>query len=509
MKFFRNYWFFIVLAAYTLLSLLWLTRFPFVHSDESWLSGLTRQMMTQGSIRVTEPFFDLYPRNPHAIKLLFHSLQMPWLLALGYNIFSARLMSLFFGILSLITFRRILIQLEISETMSALAALLLGFSSQFVYASHTARQEVVVLFFMLLALERLLGGHVTAGSLISAAGLWLHPNGFIAAAILFFILIATQSVTQSVTQRKAVLIFIGIHVISVLVLVGTSLVLDPHFFTNYLSYGDTLEVTADAAGRLENFRDFYLKLYYQISATYFNASIGPWLIALPIATITGLLTRKWRTSTIGLTALIVLNGSLFIIGRFNPTSILFAFPWILMIVAGGLDRLGALEPLASRGVRWQHTLMILLIAWAAYGTSLELAPTVRDDYGGYLAQINAVVPPDSRVLGNLNTEFAFDSGALLDYRNLDFLEKRGLTLEAYLSMNDIRYVIVTDELAYIARNPKWNILYGDVSKWYPSLEAILAQRGTALLRFRDDTYSIRIARYIHTPEWYTTVYELR
>lgn len=507
-----------MLAAYTLLSLLWLTRFPFVHSDESWLSGLTRQMMAQGSFQVTEPFFDLYPRNPHAIKLLFHSLQMPWLLALGYNIVAVRLMSLFFGVLSLAAFRQILIRVSLPETTSSLAALLLGFSSQFVYASHTARQEIVVLFFMLLALERLLAGRIKTGAIISAAGLWLHPNGFIAAAILFFILIAIQSVTRS----KAVLIFIGIHVISVLVLVGTSLMLDPHFFTNYLSYGDTLEVTADAASRLENFRDFYLKLYYRISATYYNASIRPWLIALPGAAIIALMMRRWRFSTIGLTALIVLNGSLFIIGRFNPTSILFAFPWILMIWAGGLERLNAevmKEKLAARpgmrklwkpgGVCWHHLLLILLMALTAYSTSLELAETSRDDYGRYLTQIRSVVPPDSKVLGNLNTEFAFETGWLLDFRNLDFLEKNHLTLDAYLTMHDIRYVIVTDELAYIARNPKWNILYGDVSKWYPELQAILAERGTELLRFRDDTYSIRIARYIHTPEWYTTVYKLR
>lgn len=513
MQFLRRHWFFIMLAAYTLLSFLWLTRFPFVHSDESWLSGLTRQMMTQGSFQVTEPFFDLYPRNPHAIKLLFHSLQMPWLLALGYNIFAVRLMSLFFGILSLVAFRRILIRLGLSVTTSSLSALLLGTSAQFVYASHTARQEIVVLFFMLLALERLLAGRLKTGTVLSAAGLWLHPNGFIAAAILFFILL--------VIQRKDALIFAGIHLISLVTLVGTSLALDPQFFTNYLSYGDTLEVTADAASRLENFRDFYLKLYHRISATYYNADVRAWLTALPAAALIAALTPRQRASAIGLTGLIVLNAALFIIGRFNPTSILFAFPWLILILAGGLeafkqasqrgkwaDRLQILKNSKPFGRAWHQGLLILLIALAAYGTSLEVSETSRDDYEGYLAQIRSVIPADSKVLGNLNTEYAFPPGALLDFRNLEFLEENDLSLEAYLNANDIRYIVLTDELAYIARNPKWNILYGDVLRWYPALEAILEKRGTALLRFRDDTYSIRIARYIHTPEWYTTVYEL-
>ncbi|SCZ79425.1 ArnT family glycosyltransferase [Acidaminobacter hydrogenoformans] len=514
MQFLRKHWFFVMLAAYALLSLFWLTRFPFVHSDESWLSGLTRQIMTQGSFQVTEPFFDLYPRNPHAIKLLFHSLQMPWLLTLGYNIFAVRLMSLFFGVLTLVTFRKLLIRIGLSGTTSSLTALLLGTSAQFVYASHTARQEIVVLFFMLAALERLLAGRLITGAVLSAAGLWLHPNGFIAAAILFFILL--------VIQRKDTLIFAGIHIISLLALVGTSLALDPHFFTNYLSYGDTLEVTADAAGRLENFRDFYLKLFHRISATYYNADVRAWLTALPAAALIAALTPRQRASAIGLTALVVLNAALFIIGRFNPTSILFAFPWLIMILAGGLEalkqasergkwagKLTALNNSKPFGCSWHHSFLILLIALAAYGTSLEALETSRDDYEGYLSQIRSVIPADSKVLGNLNTEYAFPPGALLDFRNLEFLTENGLSLEDYLNANDIHYIILTDELAYIARNPKWNILYGDVSKWYPELEAILAVRGSKLLRFRDDTYSIRIARYIHTPEWYTTVYELR
>jgi len=299
MQFAKRHWFFILLTAYTILSLLWLTRFPFVHSDESWLSGLTRQMMTHQSFQVTEPFFDLFPRHPHAIKLLFHTLQMPWILTLGYSIFAVRLMSLFFGVLSLIAFRQVLIRLDISATAASLGALLLGASSQFVYASHTARQEIVVLFFMLLALERLLADRTKTGAAISAAGLWLHPNGFIAAAILFFVVM--------IHKKRALPMVILTHTLSLVLIITASLALDPNFFTNYLSYGDTLEVTADAASRLENFRDFYLKLYHRISATYYNANILPWLTALPAIVIIDLLKRHKRASYVGITAILVLN----------------------------------------------------------------------------------------------------------------------------------------------------------------------------------------------------------
>lgn len=510
MPFIRKHWFFILLAVYTLLSLLFLTRFPFVHSDESWLSGLTRQMMTLKSFQVTESFFDLYPRNPHAIKLLFHTLQMPWILTLGYSIFAVRLMSLCFGILTLITFRQILIRLEISATTASLGTLLLGASSQFVYASHTARQEIVVLFFMLLALERLLADRPRIGAAISAAGLWLHPNGFIAAGILFFITL--------LLKKRALPMVILTHTLSLFLIIAASLALDPHFFTNYLNYGDTLEVTADAASRLENFRDFYLKLYHRISATYYNANILPWLIALPVIILTDLLTKHKQASYVGFTAILVLNAALLAIGRFNPTSILFAFPWVILILTAALENAGPfgkpspylkLKYLDLAAIPWRYGLMILLIAFSINGTAHEVMITAEDDYTGYLNQIKSVIPAGSKVLGNLNTEYAFGPGELMDYRNLEFLEDNSLSLTDYIETRDIRYIIVTDELAYIARNPKWNILYGDVSKWLPELETLLAERGQELLRFRDDTYSIRIARYIHTPEWYTTVYELK
>ena len=74
-----------LLALFFLFGILTLTRYPFVHSDESWLAGLTRAMMEEGSPAVTEPFFDLKPRWPHAIKILFHLLQTPVIAGCGYS----------------------------------------------------------------------------------------------------------------------------------------------------------------------------------------------------------------------------------------------------------------------------------------------------------------------------------------------------------------------------------------------------------------------------------------
>ena len=87
----------VILAVFFVGNLCFLTQYPFVHSDEPWLAGLTRNMMEQGSLGVTETFFDLKPRYPHAVKSIFHLLQMPLIALFGYGAFSVRLLSLLGG----------------------------------------------------------------------------------------------------------------------------------------------------------------------------------------------------------------------------------------------------------------------------------------------------------------------------------------------------------------------------------------------------------------------------
>ena len=89
---------FITIISYISLNLIYLDKFPFVHSDEPWLSGLSKNMLENTSLSVTEPFFDLMPRYPHALKVVFHLIQIPFIYFFGYNIFSVRLISLIFGL---------------------------------------------------------------------------------------------------------------------------------------------------------------------------------------------------------------------------------------------------------------------------------------------------------------------------------------------------------------------------------------------------------------------------
>ena len=143
---------------YFLINLIFLSDFPYVHSDESWLSGLSRNILMNRDIKVTEPFFDAYGRNPHAIRLLFHLLQGAFIKIFGYHIFSFRLISLLFSIATLYSFYRLSKIILKSEKLSLFAMILVSTDLQYLYATHLARQEIIILFALILSAYLLIQG---------------------------------------------------------------------------------------------------------------------------------------------------------------------------------------------------------------------------------------------------------------------------------------------------------------------------------------------------------------
>ena len=63
-----KYFIYIYLLVYFILNILFLVDFPFVHSDEPWLSGLSRAMMESRSLAVTEPFLIVLKEIPIALS---------------------------------------------------------------------------------------------------------------------------------------------------------------------------------------------------------------------------------------------------------------------------------------------------------------------------------------------------------------------------------------------------------------------------------------------------------
>ncbi len=488
---------FFFLAAFFCLNLLVLTRFPLVHSDESWLAGLTRNMMASGSLGVTEPFFDLKPRFPHAIKALFHVLQMPFLLVFGYSAFSARLLSLLFGTGALsLAFRcaRETAPFRLSLGFAALTAV----NGQFLAAAHTARQEIVLLFGMLLLLLLLLksggaAGTRTAVSLGVITGLCvgIHPNSLLLALGCGLAMLLPM-LAQKRIRWKPLLAYAAVTGGIAALFVGLSFLFDPQFPAHYMAYGESeFDLIVPLASKLGEFGYYVQKLWCGVSGTYrlplLKAQLLLWPVLMLLGTVRAFRTRDAKLFTVLGMSLGALLGTI-VIGRYNQLSaILWMFPPLLL-----------LPPLLS-GFRWRRAAWAALAACLCVCSVLSFAPDFSHSYEGYLGEIAAYVAPDEKTLGNLNAGFYFENDALLDYRNLSYLKENGLSFAEYVETRGIGVILWSDEMDYIySHRPTWNIVYGN-PRYVEEVEAFLSARCTCVGAFEDPGYAVRIVREIGKP----------
>lgn len=503
-----------IYLAYFFVNLLTLYKYPLVHSDEVWLGKLSAAYLQNGSIYVTEPFFILFPRQAHTIKSLFHVTQSIFIAVFGENIFSVRLLSLLAGTMVLIILHRTLHRRLQNHLITTLVVLCLGLSSQFMYAARFGRQEI--LMFLTLSAALYFYGHArlsytmklfTAGALIGLS-IGFHPNAFILAAM-FFALILTDLLSHKGVW-KAALLYIGTLATFAALFIISSLIGNPDFFADYYAYGATLSVDADTASRLINFRDFYIKLYQQISGTYFLPDIRHLLLAplilLPPVLAVVLRDKKelkpdYTSPLTWYLMLLAYNTALFIIGRFNPTSIVFMLIPLIMLTAD----------LAEGMIRHGHERLLILIligltAFTAWSTYQEYRRFDNHDYKTYIETIDEHLESDSIVLGNLSGGFAYNDHTLYDIRDLAYLEDISLT--NYMKVFGINTIVYYEEYDYINRNPKWQILYGDDKDYYGQLQDIIKTHGTLVHEFTDAYYGTRIIRYIGDYPWKISIYRI-
>ena len=494
----------IYLAVYFALNALMLDRFPFMHSDESWLSGLTREMAVSG-LDATEPFFDLLPRHPHAIKTLYHLMQMLFIGVFGYSLFAVRLLSLVFGTASLYLVYRIARLLSGSVIKALFITVLLSLDVQFLYASHFARQDIIITFVMLAVIDYLLR-HAGAWSwkrdiavgVITGLSIGIHPNSLMVAlcagALYLYHIVYGQM------KLRNLLTLIGVVAGCAAVFVGISLAFDGQFFTHYMQYGETLGVGLSFVDKIKTFPLYFEKLFLRVSGTYYTPPIQLQLIVFAIA-VAGAILYAWKERTVLrlLLPLIAVSAGFILIGRYSQPGVILFFPLGYLLVFALLDALPK---------RWRYLPGAVLGAAVIAVSAWSIIPSIHNDYDAYLGEIRAAIPADAKVLANVNAEYAFDNGRLLDYRNLEYLEQSGLTFSEYISSRDIEYILYPEEMDFIyARRPVWNILYGNLYPYYDDMQRFLSEDCTAIASFTSP-YAMRITRYRDDQDWTVTVYRV-
>jgi hypothetical protein len=505
---------FFLYLGFHLASLSW---FPFVHSDEAWLASLTRTILQSGSMSATEDFFRLTPRYPHAIKALFHLLQVPFV-ALSFSHLSVRVISLLGGFAALGCFYAALRKLDVPTVGALAATLLLGVDVQFFSGSHVARQEILLVAIMAAAFcvaFPLEGWRwktpVLLGSILGA-GIGFHPNAFI---VTLPILALVPWVRASGRRKLAYFaIFVGTLALWAGLFVGWSYAMDPDFPSHYLAFGQSVGVADSPLLRLLRLRLFFVKLYNQIAGTYYLPPVRLQLLVfgglLPLGALAGFVMRGSRGRHLGalVTAAASVVVGLYLVGKLAPPTALFL--WLPCYFLGAAlyhylsPALGRWLPEKGSWIRAVPAL--LLAASLTTATAREALRFSEHRYGDYISRIRAAVPPDRPVLGNLNTAFAFDPGVLHTYRDLARLDG---PIADYLETEDIRYVLLPAEMEVIhAERPQWNLLYGNIYPYFGDLLSILDSRGILIDTVEAPVYAMRIVPYMFTRNASLRIYRL-
>lgn len=506
----KNLWIYIYLFIYFLISLCFLTSFPFVHSDEPWLSGLSLNIWENSSFSVTEPFFDTYQRYPHAIKILFHILQILFMKLFGYNIFSFRFISLLFALGSLLAFYHISNLVFKNKLFSFMSTLVLSLDIQFIYASHFARQEIIILFFMLLSTVYLLRhmkdhnyyNDIITGIIIGIS-IGFHPNSFIIAVTigmmyLYLIIKKNFRINNLMVLIITVLLFACVFIL-------LSLIMDGDFFQHYSQSGVKFGVQESLFEKFQKIDDVYKGLYLRRSTTAYMPNIKFELIIFALGFIISLLllikyNKVSEYFELGLMffAVIGVNLGNIVIGRYNSTSTIFIFPFMILLVAFLLERYTIYN---------KFILGILLLCTLC--NTMGNLTTYDSTYDEYIAQISKYVRSDSIVLSNLNTGYYFKGNNLYDYRNLAFIYEDGENFDHYINSRNIQYILYYDEMDVIYDNqPRYNGLYGDISTYYNDMKNFIETNCYEIGSFINPTYGTNIYRLIDKKDWGIHIYKV-
>jgi len=505
---------FVVTVLYFLINLMYLTRYPFVHSDESWLSGLSRNIFEERSYGVTETFFDLYPRYPHAIKSIFHTVQIIFIKIFGYKIFSVRLVSLIFALATLYYFYRLCKTLFKSKKLAFLATTFLSIDIQFIYASHFARQEIVLLFVLVLALNHYfknmethrLKNDLIIGALIGLS-IGIHPNSFIIFLPFLFIYLYQVFITKKLKLKNFA--YFGLTITGfALIFIAISLSFNSNFFHDYLAYGEQFGVKDPVTSKILQIKYFYQKLYYGVSGTYYTPNIKFQFFlfgtVFSLSIVKLIFTEDENKDKILaiILSILAINIGTILIGRYNQTSIIFIFPLCYILVAYIVFSL--------KKYYFAPILTLLIAVLLLINTLVNVVPYTNGSYDNYLKEIGRVVESDDSVLANLNSEYYFENDKLFDYRNLSFLRENNLSFRDYIYKNNIEFIIYPEEMDFIySSRPLWNGVYGNLANYYEDMKYFLEDDCTFVYEFNDSTYGIRIARYIGAKDWNVKIYRVK
>lgn len=526
----------LIAAVYLILHLLSLQLHPFVHSDEAWLASLSRSIMVEGSAAATEDFFRLTGRYPHALKIFYHILQMPFL-SISWSAPAARLPSLLAGLSVLYLMYRTASALGLKKGLKYLPLVLIAIDPQFWYLSHLARQEMLLIALFCWSVYLKVRGR--AGYMVAlplAAAVFVHPNSFIIAVGVGSLYLPGMLGMRKDDPEKKILTgflealsFALTLALAAAAAVSISFIMDSEFLAHYRTFGDSVGTGDSLVVKFLGLPRFLMKMSERRAGTYYLPEVRPFFLAgiagylcIGFASFFRRIRKRPRKGLRNIPGLLLiipfLLSAMVFIGKYGPPTIGFLMPPAYLLFTCGLAYLirdpgdrsvnGAVH-IRSRIIGYICGLTVaLLFLWSSVSTGREVSASVSaGSYRDYRNFLNGNIDSSGRVLMNLNGAFAFEYDRMVIWRDLSSLET-GQSLEKFLDEQDVRWIVIPGELQIIYRDrPVWNNLYGNPA-WYPELLEIVESRGIPVARESFPSYAMRIVPFMDRDDWQLQIYRI-
>ena len=501
---------FIFFVFYFIINMFFLDSFPFVHADEAWLASLSRAMMKEKSIDAVEDFFILTERHPHALKTVFHLIQIPFI-KISFSIVSVRIISLLFAVISLCFFYKMLKDNISDKKLIYSFLFLFAADIQFVYISRFARQEIIILtaliFNLYLLYNTMSYRNIIYSAIITGVCIGIHPNSFFIFTAVIFMIIG-----NIIINRKNILLYLKYTCIFILItaffaafFITLSLFLDSGFFKNYYQFGARHGVSDLYIIKILKLKRFYFKMFHRISGTYFLPDIKFQLIMFASGIVSAILLSFFSKEIFKKSFPLIMfsagiNTAFVIIGKYSPPSVSFIFPagWFLLSIL--LNSIKA-------DMRIKYLTASILIIFVSFNTILEASKWTGHSFNKYSNEISSAVDDDKKVFGCINTAFSLKYNQLASYNDIEQFEKSGISFKDYIYKNNIGYIIYTEELDIIYRErPLWNDLYGNIYPYYKEINNFLESNAVLIKDFKDPVYPVRITDYMKRKDFSVRIY---
>lgn len=434
---------FLIFSAHMIFSLYTLDKYPLHHIDEAWLSSIVDNYVEGNGWNTAPSTFRERPYSYMQYGNIFLGLQHLVFSIAGYSLVSARIPSLLSFIVFYWLFYFLLQRLKLGSSIIIPTMALIAVSRAILYSSHHARQEMLTLLFLLLAIHlfletfshrrspgiRLLLSAATA--IVTTLSLEVHMNGLIiglAISVLFAhrLFFVKERYSFPVTAT-----FVITSAAMIMLWFGIRYSVDPSFVKYYLEQGES-SGTFSMLNRFDSLVNFIGKQtlsrpYQKNLPELFTASI------LAFSFIYAAVKRIHLESTI-LTVFICIWIGLILMNRFNGYYYVLVLPWSYCIISTVISK-QRMHPLLG-------TLIVINAFSFTYYFSVNFFVNTSS-FGKQLQHELQHMKDDESVLGEISYQYYLNDKNYIAFRDLVWYMDNipGASIDNYMTKYKIRYII--------------------------------------------------------------------